>query len=299
MRIFITGAGGFIGSCIAEYLSNRGYDITNYRRSKDGNLSPDGIPEDIDVIVNSAGRLGSPCVDINELILSNAALPKMLADYCSQKGIHLIHISTPGVTGLSANGSEDSEYSPWGEYETSKMKGEIYLRKHEYLPAERLTVLRPDFVYGPGDLHKLALFKQVSKGWMPLIGKNGAKIRPTFAGDVCRAVESSLPGGILNGGLFNIAGPEIVTVRELSSEIASALGKSLRIISLPKMFFRMALNLGNLCPDALSESRFQLFGKDHYVSTEKAEKAGFYTEWDLKKGISKTVSWYLNNGILP
>lgn len=299
MRIFIAGAGGFIGSCIAEYLSIRDYETVNYNRSKHGNLSLNGIPEDIDVIVNSAGQLGTPGVNSNELTLSNAALPKMLADYCSREDIHLIHISTPGVTGLSANGSEDSEYNPWGEYESSKMKGEIYLRKHEYLSADRLTVLRPDFVYGPGDLHKLALFKQVSKGWMPLIGRNGAKIRPTFAGDVCRAVESSLPGGILNGGLFNIAGPEIVTVRELCSEIASALGRSLRIIPLPKMFFRMVLKLGKLCPDALSESRFQLFGKDHYVSTEKAEKADFYTEWNLKKGISETVSWYLNNGVLP
>ena len=298
MKIFITGAGGFIGSCIAEYLSIRGYETVNYNRSKDGNLSPDGIPEDIDVIVNSAGRLGTPGVDIDELILSNATLPKMLADYCSRKDIHLIHISTPGVAGLSANGSEDSEYNPWGEYESSKMKGEISLRKHEDLPADRLTVLRPDFVYGPGDLHKLALFKQVSKGWMPLVGRNGAKIRPTFAGDVCRAVESSLPGGILNGGLFNIAGPEIVTVRELSREIASALGQSLRIVPMPKMFFRMVLKLGKLCPDALSESRFQLFGKDHYVSTEKAEKADFYAEFNLKIGISETVSWYQNNGVL-
>lgn len=298
MRIFITGAGGFIGSRIAEYLSQRGYETVTYNRSKDGNLSPDGIPEDIDVIVNSAGRLGTPGVDIDELISSNATLPEILAEYCSRKDIHLIHISTPGVAGLSANGSEDSEYNPWGEYESSKMKGEISLRKHEDLPGDRLTVLRPDFVYGPGDLHKLALFKQVSKGWIPLIGRNGAKIRPTFAGDVCRAVESSLPGGILNGGLFNIAGPEIVTVRELSSEIASALGQSLRIVPLPKMFFRMVLKLGKLCPDALSESRFQLFGKDHYVSTEKAEKADFYAECNLKKGINETVSWYRNNGVL-
>ncbi len=299
MRIFITGAGGFIGSCIAEYLSRRGYETAIYKRSKDGNLSPDGIPENVDVIVNSAGRLGTPDVDSTELMLSNATLPKMLADHCSKKDIHLIHISTPGVTGLSANASEDSEYNPWGEYESSKMVGEINLREHEDLPADRLTVLRPDFVYGIGDLHKLALFKQVSKGWMPLIGRNGAKIRPTFAGDVCRAVESALPGGILNGGLFNIAGPDIVTVRELSSEIASALGQSLRIIHLPKVFFRIALNSGKLCPDALSESRFQLFGKDHYVSTEKAEKADFYPEWDIKRGIGETVSWYLKNGILP
>jgi len=298
MKIFITGAGGFMGSRISEYLSRRGHETFDYIRSRDGNLSPDKIPENIDVIVNSAGRLGVRGVHTDELTLSNASLPGVLADHCSRLNVHLIHISTPGVTGLLINASEDSEYNPPGDYESSKLAGETALRKHEYLRADLLTVLRPDFVYGPGDLHKLALFKQISKGWIPLIGKNGARIRPTFAEDVCRAVECSLPGGILCGGLFNIAGPETVTIRELSGVIASALGRTLRFIPLPRIFFRMALNLGALCPEALSESRFRLFGEDHFVSTLKAEKAGFHAEWDIKNGISETVSWYLNNGVL-
>ncbi len=298
MRIFITGAGGFIGSRISEYLARNGHEILDHVRSRDGDLSPDKIPGNIDVIINAAGRLGITGVHISELTLSNATLPGMLADYCSRMDIHLIHISTPGVTGLSTNASEDSEYNPAGDYELSKLAGETILRKHEYPRSDLLTILRPDFVYGPGDFHKLALFKQISKGWIPLIGKNGARIRPTFAEDVCRAVECSLPAGILSGGLFNIAGPETVTIRELSGVIASALERTLRIIPLPRIFFKMALNLGALCPEALSESRFRLFGKDHFVSTAKAEKAGFHPEWDIGSGINETVSWYLSNGAL-
>jgi len=299
MKIFITGAGGFIGSCITDYLSSKGYDTCAYVRSLSGDLSPDDIPDDIDIIVNSAGLLGTPGVKMSELMLSNAVLPEMLADHCSKTGIHLIHISTPGVGGLSANASEDSEYDPWGDYELSKMRGEISLRKHKDLTAEQLTILRPDFVYGPGDLHKLALFRQVSRGWMPIIGRNGARLRPTYAADVCRAVESALPGGMLNGGLYNIAGPETVTVREFTCEMASALKRSLRIIPLPRILFKMALRLRRLCPEALSESRFRLFGEDHYVSIEKAKKAGFHPQWSVSKGVSETVLWYLNRGVLP
>jgi len=298
MKIFIIGAGGFIGSCIAKYLSGKGHETREFVRSKDGNLSSEGIPENTDVIVNAAGRLGTPDVTNEDLILSNSELPGILGDCCSRRGIHLIHISTPGVTGLLPDASETLEYDPWGSYELSKMKGEMNLLEHDSLPSHLLTILRPDFVYGPGDLHKLALFRQVSKGWMPVIGRSGARIRPTFCGDVCRAVEASIPGGTLNGGLYNIGGPDVITVREFCNTIASALGSNFRAVPLPRAFFKLALLLGPLCPDALSASRLKLFGEDHYVSIKKAENSGFFPEYGIAEGIEKTVSWYRTTGIL-
>ncbi len=299
MKVFVTGAGGFIGSSILDHLLNCGHTVEGHIKSEEGNLTEASLPADVDVLINAAGKLGVSGVDTVELTNSNSKIPVILADFCYDHQIHLIHLSTPGVTGLHSDVKEDAPYDPWGVYEKTKMEGEILLRKHPLILKNMITILRPDFVYGPGDMHKLTLFRQISKGWMPLIGKAGAGIRPTYCSDVCRAVESALPGGILNGGLFNIGGPDIVTIRELSSEIASALGRKLRVIPLPRILFRLSLLLGPLCPDALSESRVRLFGEDHYVSTTKAEQEGFYPKWNIRKGIGETVSWYRTNGILP
>ncbi len=292
MKVFVTGAGGFIGSAISDYLKNAGHDVFDHIRSINGEITSDSLPTNVDVIVNAAGRLGIPGVDLIELKNSNTMLPSILADFCAKHRTHLIHLSTPGVTGLYANVSEDSPLKPWGDYEKTKKDGEVILRKHSQLPFEKLTILRPDFVYGPGDLHKLELFRQVDKGWIPLIGRNGARLRPTFSEDVCRAVESSLPGGRLNGGLYNIGGPEIVTIREFIIKISEALGKDVRCISIPRLAFRIGLLLGPLRPKALYRSRFRLFGEDHYVSIEKAASAGFNPSWRVSDGIARTVSWY-------
>ena len=292
MKIFITGAGGFIGSAISDYLKNAGHDVSDHIRSVNGNITISSIPEEVEVIVNAAGKLGISGVDPVELKQSNTILPSILADFCANHRTHLIHLSTPGVTGLNANVSEDSPSKPWGVYEKTKKDGEDILRKHSHLPPEMLTILRPDFVYGPGDLHKLELFRQVDKGWIPLIGRNGARLRPTFSEDVCRAVESSLPGEIMNGGLYNIGGPETVTFREFTREISDALGKDLRCISVPRLAFRLGLLLGPLRPKALSRSRFRLFGEDHYVSIDKAASVGFNPSWSVSDGIARTVSWY-------
>ncbi len=298
MKIFVTGAGGFIGSAISNYLRHAEHDVFDHVRSINGDITFDSIPDDVDIIVNAAGKLGLPGVDYVALKHSNTLLPSILADFCTKHRIHLIHLSTPGVTGLYANVSEDSPLKPWGDYEKSKKEGEDILRKHPQLPSEKLTILRPDFVYGPGDLHKFELFRQVDKGWIPMIGRNGARLRPTFSEDVCRAVESSLPGGRLNGGLYNIGGPEIVTFREFTKEISEALGKDLRCISIPRLAFRIGLLLGPLRPKALSRSRFRLFGEDHYVSIDKASSVGFNPSWRISDGIARTVSWYQDMKLL-
>jgi nucleoside-diphosphate-sugar epimerase len=74
---------------------------------------------------------------------------------------------------------------------------------------------------------------------------------------------------------------------------------NLKVLPVPRLFFYLALKLGPLCPGALSESKYRLFGTDHSVSISRAGEAGFYPEWDLKEGIRNTVSWYQGKGILP
>lgn len=298
MKVFVTGAGGFIGSRLVSHLARLGHDVRGHVRSEKGDITAGSIPLNTDAVVNSAGRLGGGGVQSSEMENSNTALPRILADFCSQRGAHLVHLSTPGVAGLKPDVPEDAEYDPWGEYERSKTAGERAVLEHGSLDPASLTVLRPDFVYGPGDAHKLPFFRQVRRGWMPLVGRNGARIRPTYCQDVCRAVEASLPGGMLSGGLFNIAGPEVLTVREFAEAAAAAMESRIRLIPLPSMLFRLALLLGPLCPAPLSKSRLKLFGTDHYVSTRKAESTGFAPEWTIAKGVFETVSWYRGRGLL-
>lgn len=299
MKVFVTGAGGFIGSSIQDHLLNCGHTVAGHIRSKAGNLTETSLPDDTDVIVNAAGKLGIPGVDTAKLTNSNSTLPIVLADFCEKHRINLIHLSTPGVSGLHSDVPENAPYDPWGVYERTKMEAEVSLRKHPLSERNMITILRPDFVYGPGDMHKLELFKQVQKGWFPLIGSEGASIRPTYCADVCRAVEASIPGGCLNGGLYNIGGPEVLKFRDFILKTALSMGIKLKILPVPRLFFFLALKLGPLCPRALSESKYKLFGTDHFVSISGAEKAGFYPEYDVKKGVDKTVSWYRENRILP
>lgn len=296
MRVFLVGAGGFIGGEAARALEAAGHEVLPHRRSASGDLLPSSIPGSFDVAVNAAGRLGAPGISRDELRAANTGLPVMLGRECASRGVPMIHLSTPGVAGLTGGSREDSPPAPWGVYEESKAEAESILQS--VLPPELLTILRPDFVYGPGDRHKLSLFRQVRRGWFPLVGLGGVKLRPTFAGDVSRAVLASLPGGILGPGLWNIGGPEVVSVAELVRAVAAAEGVRLATIPVPRVIFGIVLALGPLAPRQLSRSRLQLFGKDHWVDIARASDAGFHPETGLADGLSRTVSWYKSEGLL-
>jgi UDP-glucose 4-epimerase len=265
-------------------------------RSSSGDLGSDCIPESFDLAVNSAGRLGVPGVSLQELARANTALPVLLAEECARRSRPLLHLSTPGVAGLIGGSREDSPVAPWGDYERTKADAETALRT--ILGDDLLTIMRPDFVYGPGDLHKLSLFRQVARGWFPLVGSGRARIRPTHVRDVCRAALECLPGGVLGSGTWNIGGPEVVGVAELAAMISDTLGGRLLLVPVPRLAYGLAMCLGPLKPPQLSRSRLELFGKDHWVDISKASTAGFQPGTDLQAGLRETVGWYRAGGYL-
>lgn len=284
MKVLLAGATGFIGSHTEEALLNAGHHTIRYG-------SPD---EGADAVVNCAGRLGGPGVTEEELRESNLRLPLRLGKLSVQRGIPLVHLSTPGVCGLRAGGLETDEYAPEGPYEETKA-----LAERELLGSvPGVTILRPDFVFGRGDMHKYPLFRQVSRGWFPLVGTGGAKTRPTDVRDVAAAVLHAMPGGKLHGGIFNIGGPDVITVSETASVIAGKLGGRVLKIPVPRLLFRAALMLGPFCPGALSRSRYRLFGSHRFVNTEKAQRAGFSPSFSFSQTASEAVSWYRERGLL-
>lgn len=295
MKVFVAGAGGFVGGAVAALLESAGHEVAAHVRSRDGDVRPGSVPADTGLVVNSAGRLGGAGVDEAALDAGNVSPARVLAHEAARLGIPVVHLGTPGVAGLVAGASEDLPPAPWGAYERSKARAEEILRS--IVPEGRLTILRPDFVYGPGDVHKAALFRQAAKGWFPLVGTGGARIRPTYVLDVARACMESMPGGRLEGGVFHIGGPEVVTVSELIAAVGRALGRRVLRIPLPRAAFRAAIALG-LFRGVLSESRYLLFGRDHFVSIEKASSAGFVPGTDLARGLEAAVSWLRAEGMV-
>ncbi|MFO7626889.1 MAG: NAD(P)-dependent oxidoreductase [Candidatus Fermentibacteraceae bacterium] len=294
MRIYLTGAGGFIGGTLKAHLERAGHTVIAHFGESDGPVS---VPGNAEAAVNAAGRLVTGGSSPEEATAANTVLPESMGRQCMILGVPLIHLSTPGVCGLVAEGSEDAPYSPEGIYERSKSDGEKRLLALG-IPEGGLTILRPDFVFGPADPHKLPLFRQVARGWFPVVGRDGPRTRPTHVRDVCRGVLSALPGGRLTGGVYNIGGPEVLTMGEVARRTAAAMDRSVVIVPTPVRLLRLALALGPLRPKALTPSRLRLFGTDRFVSLAKASAAGFTPCFSFGEAATDAIAWYRGEKLL-
>lgn len=156
MKVVVLGASGIIGQhmrlCVpsgvepvfARRVADRlhvGVDITNGEEVVQF-LSQHG-PK---VIVNLAGENAPDAVETNpdRHALVNLGAPTALAQFCEDKGIHYIHVSSQAVfSGEEPPYGIESPTEPVNEYGRQKLAAERQVRR-----TGRWTIVRPTFVLG-------------------------------------------------------------------------------------------------------------------------------------------------------
>src|SRR4029077_11234240 len=77
-------------------------------------------------------------------------------------------------------------------------------------------ILRPSLVFGPEDqlFNRFAALARLSPV-LPLIGGGRSQFQPVYAGDVGKAIATSLAGKAKSATIYELGGPEVITFRQL------------------------------------------------------------------------------------
>lgn len=178
------------------------------------------------------------------------------------------------ISGIGADASSPSAYI------ASKGRGEAATL--EEFP--RATILRPSVVFGPED-DFFNRFGALARALpvLPLFAGGKTRMQPVYVGDVARATAAALSGVAKPGVIYELGGPEVMTLREVA-ELALAtaerrrllvglpLGPSRAIASITSFASRVSMGL---FPAMLTTTRDQvdLLARDNIVS-ETAEAEG-------------------------
>jgi len=108
------------------------------------------------------------------------------------------------------------------------------------------TTLATSLVYAPGDrrlarLERLALLPAV-----PLTGRGAARTQPVWAEDVADGVMAALDRGPAGHARHELAGPDVLTHREVVDLVLRAAGRRRRAIPVPLAVLRAGLRAGEL-----------------------------------------------------
>lgn len=325
-KILITGITGFVGSSLAQALAEAG-EVELFgliRPSSD--LSPlaglnvtcleadvtyrdslNGVFDWVDYVIHAAGMLGEAGVPesvYHQLHVDGTN--NVLAEIESlDNPPKVLYVSSPGVLG-PINGKaadETAVLNPSNPYERSKAAAEMMVKIYADHGLPVVTV-RPEFIYGPGDLHVLGLFQAVQNGRFFTINHGRNVCHPTYVDDAVAGMLKVLNHGRA-GQIYHISGPEPVTFRQLSDTIADACGVPHPRRNLPHVLalagatsLEIVGGLINQKPP-LSRAGVAFFSEDRRFSWQKAhDELGYTPIVDLKTGVEKTVAWYKEKGLL-
>lgn len=316
MQIFITGASGFVGGAAARRLVEAGHQVRAMSRSAAGDAKIRALgaePVRCDLETVEANHLRGAEVVIHAAAFVEAWGPRSAWDRINVGGTQrmlqaareagvrrFIHIGTEAalVRGQDIrDGDEDLPLafdSPY-PYCRTKALAEQAVRQAN-APGFETIVLRPRFIWGPGDQTILPTVRAMAEsgGWMWVDGGR-AETSTVHIDNLTHAIELALTAG-RPGEAYFILDDGTRTLREIVGGMAGAIGVTLADRSIPRW---AADAIGALCEGAwralrlkgappLTRHAAMVMSRDCTLRGDKAhEQLGYQPRISVEEGLAQ------------
>lgn len=323
----VTGAAGFVGRHLVEYLSARNIRVRAMVRKPEQAASLRPLAAEVVIAdLQRAETLPAAVESVAGIyhigaIFRQEGLPDSVFYDINAKGVRrlldaaiaadvprFIHCSTNGVHSDIDNppAREDAPFKPSDIYQKSKLAGEEIAM--EYFQSGRMSgvILRPTMIYGPGDQRTLKLFRMIAKGRFFYIGPGNAYTHWVDVRDLALAFHLAMQAEDLNAEAFLIGGRGYKTLKENVREIAAQLDVPEPRLHLPVgPVMALAHVTQALCKPIgveppLFPRRVSFFLKNRAYDISKAQKMlGYKPQQSFSEEIRDIIAAYLKSGDLP
>jgi uncharacterized protein YbjT (DUF2867 family) len=236
MKVFVTGATGFVGKEIVQQLHQAGHSVRMLVRDKRldetrrsageeihvGNIldaeSLRGALKGIDAVIHLVGIIS----EVGESTFENIHVRgtrNVVAAAQEQRVKRFVH--------MSALGTRPNAVS---RYHRTKWEAEEIVRGSGL----EFTIFRPSLIFGPRDMF-VNLFAKIIRfsPIVPILGRRDAKFQPVAIETVADAFVKSLTDARAIGQTFDLAGPEVFTLSEIIDQTLAVMKRKRLKVHIP------------------------------------------------------------------
>ena len=218
MQILVTGGTGVVGASTVSALLERGHRIRLLSRhaERDARAWPNGVTAIEGDVADAASITGAAegCEAVVHLVaIIDEAPPDVTFQRVNVEGTRNIvaeakRAGARKIIYVSSLGCDRGQ-SP---YHRSKLAAEDIVRGF----GGEWIIVRPGAVYGPGDEHLSVLLRMVrTLPAVPIIGDGNQPVQPLWHEDAAAAIATAVDRHDLNGGVYDLAGEELTSQRDL------------------------------------------------------------------------------------
>lgn len=306
-NILVTGAAGFIGSCVSEMLIEQGHAVNGVDNLNDSydvrmkeyrlrklqglpgftfqklDISERGSVEKLpafEAVINLAARAGVRASVENPWVFveTNVTGTLNLLELCRRKGIRkFILASTSSIYGANASlptPETDESDHPLQPYAASKKAAEVLCHSYHSLYDIDVSVVRYFTVYGPAGRPDMSMFrftKWISEGEPLQLFGDGEQSRGfTYVDDIARGTITSLKP--LGYEIINLGGHEVITMNALIALLEERIGRKAIIEHHPPNQADILTNQADVA--------------------KAANILGWQPQVGLEEGVTRLVEWY-------
>jgi len=268
--ITVFGGGGFIGRYVCEALLKAGARLRVAERfpRRAWFLQPLGGVGQVSTIAANLARPetfaraveGADAV-INLVGIFKGDLQRVHVDGAGKLASAAKAAGARAFVHVSAIGSNPDSKADYGR---TKGEGEQAVRS----AFAGATLIRPSTVFGPEDAFTNRFASMARFPILPVIAPN-TRFQPVFVRDVSKAIAAAALNPKQYGGkTYELAGPEVFTMRELNAAIASMAGHSPELVDVPDVMASLISLFGFLPGAPLSNDQWLMLQEDNVASGE-------------------------------